>query len=129
MLSPTELQDSLCQFTDTEAYHGLTIFGNLLSTDGIKFLAEKAQAFWLVTLIASYQPKLRNKYPEVWAFQVWEMNVRPDKSAVITCASDCDEEAVITEEIPFTDFPLPYIKLYVCQLDERRVVLMLPSEY
>lgn len=49
--------------------------------------------------------------------------VNPDNSAVLTCERDTDEP-MITQEIPFTDFPLAEITLYLCD-----GVLLLPSEY
>ena len=51
MMIATELQDSLRQFTGSEnVYRHLT---GLRYTDGVKFLARNAGAFWLIDVVAS----------------------------------------------------------------------------
>ena len=55
--------------------------------------------------------------------QFWKLTVNPDRSAVLICERDSDDVAV-TQEIPFTDFPLELVTIY-CQDG----VLLLPSEY
>jgi hypothetical protein len=55
--------------------------------------------------------------------QFWKLRVNPDNSAVLTCERDSDDVA-ITQEIPYTDFPLESVKLYLAD-----GVLLLPSEY
>lgn len=93
-------------------------------TDGVKFLAEKAGAFWLIDEIFG-----RQIYPAVRAeeFQVWKLIVK-DSAAQLSCGNgNRDKEGnwiiVHKAEIKFTDFPLPEIKLYF----ENRV-LCLPRE-
>ncbi len=124
----TTLQQELNQFTGTEAYHHLSIFSCLLTTDGVAYLAKEGKCYWLVDAIASYQPELRKTNSDAWQFQVWKLGVSEDKTAVLTC-TDGDENVVITQEIPYTDFPLKSIKLFACPINESQVVLMLPSEY
>ncbi|MBD2060200.1 hypothetical protein H6F88_30100 [Oculatella sp. FACHB-28] len=55
--------------------------------------------------------------------QFWTLTVNPDRSARLMCERDQGDVAV-TQEIPFTDFPLQSLKLYYQQ-----GVLFLPSEY
>ncbi|MEP0968593.1 hypothetical protein NC974_18300 [Leptolyngbya sp. SLC-A1] len=55
--------------------------------------------------------------------QLWKLSVNPDRSALLICERDSDNVAV-TQEIPFTDFPLQSVIIY-CQ-DE---VLRRPSEH
>ncbi len=63
-------------------------------------------------------------------FQIWNLEVS-GSSAVLTCRSDSDEPAVISQEIEYTDFPFN-IKLYVelGSLDgvNEHKICMLPSE-
>ncbi|MDA2935403.1 hypothetical protein MYX82_13855 [Acidobacteria bacterium AH-259-D05] len=112
-----DLEDKLFQFHGTEDYY--PHFLGLVYTDGIKFLAEEAQCYWLIDIVASYQPKLKQV-----PFQLWELKVEKDNSAVVTVREDSGKPALISQEIPYTDFPLEKIKLYYCDN-----VLMLPGEY
>ncbi|WP_017654843.1 DUF6876 family protein [Fortiea contorta] len=117
-------QDDLAHFTgsSTNFKHWSK---KLLYTEGIQFVAEEAQAYWLIDAIASYQTnELLSKHPELKEFQLWQLEVNTDKTAVLTCGVDSDCHPDVVQNIEFTDFPLQQIKLYVCQ-----TVLMLPSEY
>ena len=97
----------------------------LIYTEGVQYMAERGGAYWLIDAVASYQPDQRiTSRPDLVDFQLWELAVAEDKSAVLTMRGDSDQPAVITQEIPFTGFPLEQIKLYVCN-----GTLMLPSEY
>jgi hypothetical protein len=89
-------------------------------TDGVKYLAETAGAFWLVDAIASWQIERKEH------FQLWELHVNRDETpmAVLTMREDCDQPELIRQEISYTDFPLEKIKLYLID-----GVLLLPSEY
>jgi len=103
----------LDQFTGTENYwrHWL----GLKFTDGVKYLADKAGAHWLLDAIFSYHR------PE--PFQVWTLKVK-DSQAVLTMQEDTGQPEKVKQEIEFTDFPLESIKFYL--IDK---VLLLPSEY
>ena len=92
-------------------------------TDGVKYLAEKANAHWLLDAIASYQQQLLCD-PMLQEFQVWKLTINSDNNtALLVCEKDTDD-VVVTQDIPYTDFPLPEVRLYLCTK-----VLMLPSEY
>ena len=112
-------KSDLAQFTGTENYYK-HLFG-LQYTDGIKFMAEKAGAYWLIDAIASYQRKVMNN-PRLREFQLWQL-VIVDNMAILTCRADSGLPAVISQMIEYTDFPFD-IDLYVCNN-----VLLLPSEY
>ena len=79
-------------------------------------MAERAQAYWLIDAIVSYRRK------EV--FQLWTLTLLGDHKAVLTMAHDTDQPLLLKQEIPFTDFPLKSISLYLIE-----GVLILPSEY
>ena len=97
----------------------------LVYTEGVRYMAEHGGAYWLIDAVASYQPDKRiASRSDLVDFQLWELAVAEDKSATLTMRGDSDQPAVITQEIPFTDFPLAQIKFYVCN-----GTLMLPSEY
>lgn len=113
----TELQ----QFTGTEYYYNHQV-GNLkmFLTDGTKYLAEKAQCYWLMDLILSYQYK---SLMEIESFQVWKLKKQADRSWIITC-TDGNDKALAEQVIQFSDFPLPEISIWLVDS-----VAMLPSEY
>lgn len=113
---------NLQQFTGSETIYRHWL--GILYTEGVKYLAEEAGAYWLIDAIASWQPSPQVKQdPMLQEIQFWKLRVNPDNSAVLTCERDSDDVA-LTQEIEFTDFPLEEVRLY---LSNR--VLMLPSEY
>lgn len=126
-------ESDLSQFTGTDNYYRHSLVRSVLWTDGIQYLIEKAKCGWLIDAIASYQfsPKIRNN-ALLQEFQLWELTVTGDdetgRKAVLTCRVDKGMRAVITQKINTTDFPLPYIKLFVESGDGKHVVL-LPSEH
>jgi len=69
------LEADLQHFTGSEYCYRNTL--GLKYTDGVKYLADKAGSHWLIDLIASYQPKLRDR-----PFQLWSLKKSKDDSAV-----------------------------------------------
>jgi len=124
-----ELQANLNQFTGTEQYHRFSgLFHKHLLTDGAKYLAEKAGAYWLMDAIASHHGScMKDKSGMLQEMQFWMLTVKGNKATLI-CERDTDNVA-ITQKIPFTDFPLESIKLYCAPCDDTNFVIMLPSEY
>ena len=124
-----ELEAELPHFTGTESYTNMRypwLRTKFLLTDGAKYLAEKAKAYWLMDAIASHQINKKVAYEP---FQAWELVVGADRKAVLTC-TDGNKRILIKQEIPYTDFPLDQISLYAAEDDclGGRVV-MLTSEY
>ena len=113
------LEQELGQFTGTEQYYR-HLFGKF--TDGVKYMADKAGAYWLIDAVMSYQISRKTKGVP---FQVWTLKKNEGKnSAVLEMKEDIDAPVLVSQRIPFTDFPLESIKLYM-----QNGVLMLPSEY
>jgi hypothetical protein len=119
----------LAHFTGTESYTNLRypwLKKHFLLTDGTKYLAEKASAFWLMDAIASHQTNGQLAAEE---FQFWTLDVNEKNEAVLTC-TDGNEKQLVRQEIPFTDFPLHSITLYAVQDGTLGgLVVMLTSEY
>lgn len=111
------LEEELRGFTGTTRYHRHYL--GVLFTDGVRFLAERAGAYWLLDVIASYQPQLGGV-----EFQVWKLEKGSNSSALVYAVEDEGEPPLVEQEIPYTDFPLDEFKLY-CQNN----VILLPSEY
>ena len=116
-------QAELDAFTATENIYQ-HFLGKINYTDGVKHLATKGEAFWLIDAIASHQTRQLLSQQDLQEFQLWQLTVSEDSSAVLTCQSDSNTEPVVRQEIPYTDFPLNFIKLYLVEQ-----VLMLTSEY
>ena len=119
-MTNTTLQTELDSFTGTEQYYPHWS-KRCKYTDGVKFLADKAGAHWLIDAIASWQlePKVSKE-----GFQVWELKRTENKKAVLSMIPDINQPEIVTQQIEHTDFPLQYIKLYFID-----GVLLLPSEY
>ena len=109
----------LAQFTgDLDRYRHWT--GRLIYTPGIQHLAERAGAYWLIDLIASWQlePKVSRE-----EFQVWTLGVRPDHTATAV-ATGGNDAILASQDIAFTDFPLPAISVWL-----EDGTLLLPGEH
>jgi hypothetical protein len=125
-MTPEELLNALATFTgsDTLTRHGLT--RRILMTQGVVFLAEQAQAHWLTDLIVSHQadPRVRTQ-----PFQVWTLAVNMNIHTAVAAITDGNSKRPITmQEIPWTDFPLPELTIWLVQEGDHWVML-LPSEY
>ena len=118
-MTKDELKAALRNFTGSENWYRQPLFKNFTNTDGVQFLAETAEAHWLIDLILSSQYIAAVKAEP---FQCWTLSVK-DNAAVATC-DDGNGTVVYTQAIEFTDFPMEEIKLWLVDS-----VLMLPSEY
>ena len=110
------LNDEFASYTGTEEYFK-HLFG-LKYTDGVYAVAEKYKAYWLIDAVASYQGKMKKE-----PFQLWVMTADHNKG-LLEMRTDSDQPVLVSQEIPFTDFPSGELKLYLCD-----GVLLLPSEY
>ncbi|MCZ8119641.1 MAG: hypothetical protein O9295_16715 [Microcystis sp. LE18-22.4A] len=120
--------ENLSQFTGTENHYRNKNYP-FLYTDGIKYLAENGGAYWLLDAIASWQLEKIIRCDQYLAdLQFWKLKVSDDNSAVLTCERDTDDIAC-EQKIPFTDFPIQEICLYLVNMGNGEGVLMLPSEY
>ncbi len=115
-------QSALDQFIGTSQHHNHWL-KRFRYTDGIKYLVDNADALWLLDAIASYQPDLL-KDLMLQEFQLWKLTVNVEaKTAKLICERDTDD-VVVTQDIEYTDFPLPEIQLFLIEK-----VLLLPSEH
>ena len=128
-----EIQEGLAQFIgDPERYrHPLN--HRLIYTPGVDYLAEAAEAYWLIDVVASWlgSPKYRRaikKDDRIEWMSFWRLEVNEDRSCSVTARADDGVEPFIRQDIEYTDFPLKSIDLFV-QWDEQHWTLMLPSEY
>jgi hypothetical protein len=120
MESAEKINAKLKQFIGSEVIYKHRL--GIGYTSGIKYLVEAAECLWLLDCIASYQTINLLSYLNLKEFQIWRLLVR-ETSGVLICEWDTNLE-VLRQEIPYTDFPLPDVKVYLVEK-----VLMLPSEY
>jgi hypothetical protein len=118
---PKLTRAELAQFSGSEQWHRHGLVRNILFTDGAKYVADKAGAYWLLDEIALAQRFEKSVAAE--EFQLWKLTVKPDHTAMLAC-EDGNGKAVLSKDIPFTDFPLDEIKFYVTNN-----TILLPSEY
>lgn len=115
----TLTKNDLSHFTSTEQHFRHGLVRNVFYSEGVKFLADKAGAYWLLDKIATSQMELTIRTEP---FQSWRLTVA-DSRGRLTC-DDGNGVVLHTEEIDFTDFPLDEVSIWV----EDRVML-LPSEH
>lgn len=122
----------LTQFTgDLERYrHPLN--RRVIYTPGVQHLAERAEAYWLIDLIASYFGSEIMKQAiadddRLASLQFWRLDVQEGR-AVASCRADSDQDPAITQVIPYTDFTLEYVDVWA-GFDGEHWTLYLPSEH
>jgi hypothetical protein len=111
----------MAQFTGSETFYRYGLAGDVLFTEGVKYVVDTAGAYWLLDIICItnvFEPKVR-----VEEFQLWTLTVRHNATVSVTC-DDGNGRIVYRQALNFTDFPEPGIKLYFC-----RGTILLPSEY
>ena len=131
-IDSTSILFELRQFTgDFERFR--SIRPTLIYTPGVQYLAKQAGAYWLIDAIASYFPsdafaRATGKDERISYLHFWRLDVHEDRSATLTARVDKDEKPFITQEIEWTDFPLPAIDLW-CGSGGKYFTLYLPSEH
>lgn len=120
--------ETLRQFTGTEQWFRHSLMRNVLYTEGVQYLAEKADCYWLIDKVATLQlePKIKAEEFQVWKLQLKDKSpaaARKDNSAMLFC-EDGNGHVIYREHITFTDFPLDEIVLWFTGN-----CILLPSEY
>lgn len=118
--TPKLTKEDLRQFTGTEYWYRHPFNRNILYTDGVKYVADTAGAYWLIDEITFAQMK---KKIAAQPFQHWKLKVKPNATAKLTC-EDGNYNVVYTKKLSFTDFPLEEISIFFTDN-----VILLPSEY
>jgi hypothetical protein len=120
-------QADLDQFIGSQEYYRWSkLFHKHVLTEGVRYLCEKAQAYWLVDAIASYHSKAMKLGLSI---QFWKLKVNLEtRKAVLICERD-EGDTVIMQRIPCTDFPLAEVRIWV-ESDGREIwTILLPSEH
>ena len=109
------------QFTGSGNLYRHRLVRRIHFTDGIKYVADAGDAYWLIDEIVSAQLVDGALWKE--ELQVWNLRVNKDRSAELICY-DGSGNVLLTQRIEETDFPLPEVRLYYTGQ-----VIMLPSEH
>jgi len=116
MKTVQEIKNGLAQCYGTMQYWKNRML-SFQYTDGVKYLWESCDSYWLLTAISSYQ--------RAEPFQVWELKVnKKDNTAILTMKEDSGQPNIVEQKIPYTDFPLDEITLYLID-----GILLLTTEY
>lgn len=110
--------DLLVYFTGTEKYYNH--FMGYYYTDGIKYMAETFEAYWLIDVIFSHQ---LNPLVKSQPFQTWTLKKIKGNKFCASC-TDGNNILIVNQFIPFSDFPHDIITLFF--VDN---VLLVPTEY
>ena len=116
-----KITDALPRFSGTEHWYRHSLNRRMTFTDGVKYLADAAGAYWLVDEIALRQIKPAVRAQE---FQVWKLAKNKSGNGATLTMEDGNKHVCHTARIPFTDFPLPEVTLWFADN-----VILLPSEY
>lgn len=110
----------LSSFTGTTRYYPFT--RRHLLTDGTKYLADTAGAYWLMDVAASHLDEIGT--------QDWFVLIRLEvqNCSAVMVYEDGNGHEHARQEIEYTDFPLNQIQLFACW-NGTHWVIMLPSEY
>lgn len=126
-----KFRDQLQSFTGTSAYRRR---GRLYYTDGLKYLSDEAEAHWFLTVLKSYVPivleQMSNaglgKHTAQLTVEETEGTVRlfdqwladPD----LTYGGSPNVSPYHVQHIPYTDFPLPEIKIVLGLATDQPVI-------
>ena len=114
-----ELSAKLLSFSGSpQRWNDQTPFGEIVLSEGCKFLREREEFKWLFDLIQSHQSRLKNE-----EFQEWIATRVSDNEFLVTC-TDGDDETFATQKIQYSAFPLDVLKIWLVE-----GVYLLPSEY
>lgn len=130
---PNPLLEELARFTGGDCFYRHPLNRSVIYTEGVQYLALKAEAFWLLDAVVSYfgSPEMREATEadsRLESLQFWCLKVREDRSAVLTARADEGVEPFITQRIEFTDFPVDSIDIWA-GFNGSGWTLYLPSEH
>ena len=119
--TPQLTQQELEQFTGTEHYYFNPQYEKMQYTDGVKYFAEKAHAYWLLDIIGTeFFPK---QEAGTWDYFI-AIKLHVEKQAMTITVTDGNEKTYEVRTIDFTDFPAGDWQLWLVD-----GILILPSEY
>lgn len=120
-LTSEELKKELNYFYGTENYYKNNLM-RIRYTDGVKFFAEAAGAYWFLQEVNNGYVRLLMKMPKSMLEFLNIKVVSKNRKAVITIADG--DKVYFTRRISFTDMPEGEWEFYLIN-----DIMLLPSEY
>lgn len=108
-----QLREYIAQANGFETHYRHLLSGMSYS-EGVKFIADEAGAYWLIDLIL-IASKFEHLQGKCEGLEFWTLTTKDGKGEVICTDGGMDggeANVVYAETIPFTDFPLEEITLY-----------------
>lgn len=132
-MPPKLTHAELRQFTGDLQRYRRSFNRQVIYTPGVRYLVERGEAYWLIDAIASYfgTPPMKRALAEderLRSLQFWRLEVHEDRSATLTARADDGVALFVTQEIPFTDFPLSNVDVWA-GFDGEHWTLYLPTEH
>lgn len=120
-----EIKNALQHFNGTEMFYSMPIAKSKF-TDGLKYLTEVAQCFWLITDACVIGNSLKDKsyFITIDFKRLPEEEQHQQQCEAVIIYSDGNDNILKTQKYVSTDFPLDKLRLFY--VDN---TLMLPSEY
>lgn len=121
------------QFTGDLVRYRHPLNRKVIYTKGVRYVAQKCEAYWLIDAIASWIVTKRFKEAVAADYRVgemhfWTLEVSENQTARLYAKADSPEEPFIVQEISFTDFPLPKMNIWAAW-DGEHWTLYLPGEH
>ena len=111
----------LSNFRGSENFYEHNLLNiSCIMTEGIKYLADEANAYWLLDAILSHQTNTLVRKEE---FQVWSLKKDIGEKWILSC-EDGNKHEIVIQRIPYSDFPIDEITIWFTN-----GTLLLPSEY
>lgn len=112
------LRADLSAFIGTETWQRHALNRNLLLTDGVRYFADQAGAWWFLDIVATEIFRIQATHP----FLVIDLDVNDGKAVIRV--SDGNDAMLFKRHIHFTDAPDGLWRFYLTDN-----VVLLPSEY
>lgn len=112
------LKQDLEQFTGTERWHKVFPFSSILITDGVKYFADKGEAYWAVCDILATATALKED------FLLAKVISENGKAVIEYEDGDYNKIEYATAKYPRTDLEAGVYKFYITD-----GIMLLPSEY
>lgn len=117
------LKSELSQFIGSEQLYFNPLYRAMRYTDGVKYFANTAGAYWLLDIIGTeYHPKTVGQRPEWDYFLSIKMEVKDSEAGIRV--TDGNDTTFVERRVDFTDCPEGQWNFYLTNN-----VLLLPSEY
>jgi len=110
----------------TENYWRHLLVSGFVYTDGVKHMAEKFGAYWLIDAVASYVPGIR-KISKDETFYVVTCILNKTGGCLLSIKTDTREPDIARQDIESTSLT-ENVKMYLA-FEGPRTILLMPTEY